>query len=120
MLKNLTYLVALAEEKHFARAAEVCQVAQPTLSIGIRKLERDLSARLVIRGSRFNGLTAEGELALQWARRILRHYKGMLLDLDGDPSQPAIAVDQQASKHGRGRTGEKAVGPSAGDAGRSI
>ena len=41
-IRQLRYLVALAREKHFARAAETCGVAQPTLSAGLRHLEEDL------------------------------------------------------------------------------
>lgn len=71
LTKNLQYLVALARERHFARAAALCQVAQPTLSAGIKQLEEDLGVLIVARGQRFEGFTAEGERILAWARRIL-------------------------------------------------
>jgi DNA-binding transcriptional LysR family regulator len=71
LLRNLTYLDALAREEHFARAAAACNVTQPTLSAGIKQLEEDLGLLLVQRGQRFQGLTPEGERVLRWARRVL-------------------------------------------------
>ena len=71
LTKNLQYLVALSHERHFARAAALCQVAQPTLSAGIKQLEEDLGVLIVKRGQRFEGFTTEGERILAWARRIL-------------------------------------------------
>ncbi|OEV11281.1 LysR family transcriptional regulator [Streptomyces nanshensis] len=71
LLRQLEYLVALARERHFARAAAACFVSQPSLSAGIRKLESDLDVPLVQHGARFEGLTPEGERVLHRARRIL-------------------------------------------------
>jgi DNA-binding transcriptional LysR family regulator len=71
VLRQLEYLVALAREKHFGRAAEACHVTQPTLSAAIRQLEEDLGAPIIERGHRFIGLTAQGLLALDHAHRIL-------------------------------------------------
>lgn len=48
-LQDLRYLVAVAEQKHFGRAAEACKVSQPTLSSQIRKLEDDLGVTLLER-----------------------------------------------------------------------
>ena len=59
VLRQLEYLVALAREKHFGRAAEACHVSQPTLSAAIRLLEDDLGAPIVERGHRFVGLTTQ-------------------------------------------------------------
>jgi DNA-binding transcriptional LysR family regulator len=70
-IKQLTYLAALAREKHFGRAAAACHVSQPTLSAGIRQLEDDLGVPVVERGRRFNGLTPEGKRVLDHATRIL-------------------------------------------------
>jgi DNA-binding transcriptional LysR family regulator len=81
MVRHLSYFVTLARERHFARAADACNVAQPTLSAAIRKLEEDLGARLVIRGPRFAGLTPEGERVLAWARQILSDYASLREDL---------------------------------------
>ncbi|MFJ6568853.1 LysR family transcriptional regulator [Streptomyces sp. NPDC091292] len=71
LLRQLEYLVALARERHFARAADACYVSQPSLSAGIRRLEADLGVPIVRRGVRFQGLTPEGEVVLAWAHRIL-------------------------------------------------
>lgn len=71
LLRQLEYLVALARERHFARAAAACFVSQPSLSAGIRKLERELDIPIVQHGPRFQGLTPEGERVLLWAHRIL-------------------------------------------------
>jgi DNA-binding transcriptional LysR family regulator len=82
-LRHLSYFVTLAREKHFARAAEACHISQPALSAAIRKLEDDLEVRLVVRGHRFLGLTAEGGRVLAWAQKILSDYDGLRIDLTG-------------------------------------
>ena len=64
MLDKLEYFIALAKELRFARAAETLGVTQPTLSAAIKQLEDQLGVMLVLRGSRFQGLTPEGEQAL--------------------------------------------------------
>ncbi|SHR18907.1 LysR family transcriptional regulator [Mycobacteroides abscessus] len=69
--RQLEYFVALARERHFARAASACYVSQPALSEAIRKLEHELGVPLVLRGSNFEGLTPEGDRLVLWARRIL-------------------------------------------------
>ena len=71
LLRQLEYLVSLARERHFARAADACYVSQPSLSAAIRKLEQELDVPIVRRGRRFEGLTPEGERVLLWAQRIL-------------------------------------------------
>ncbi|MDR6954623.1 DNA-binding transcriptional LysR family regulator [Ancylobacter sp. 3268] len=76
-VRQMHYLVALAREKHFARAAEACNVSQPTLSAGLRKLEEELGLPLVVRGHRFLGFTAEGERVLGWARQIVADYDSL-------------------------------------------
>jgi DNA-binding transcriptional LysR family regulator len=82
-IRQLRYLVALAREKHFARAAEACGVAQPTLSAGLRHLEEDLGVLVVERGNRFKGLTPEGERVLAWAQRILADCDALEQELVG-------------------------------------
>jgi DNA-binding transcriptional LysR family regulator len=77
MLDKLEYLMALAREEHFGRAAESCGVTQPTLSAGIKQLEETLGVLLVRRGSRFIGLTPEGQRTLDWARRIVSDSRAM-------------------------------------------
>jgi DNA-binding transcriptional LysR family regulator len=71
MIDKLEMFIALANERHFGRAAEVCGVTQPTLSSAIRQLEDQLGVQLVYRGSRFQGLTPEGARVLEWARRMV-------------------------------------------------
>jgi len=70
MIDKLDMFIALAAERHFGRAAEACGVTQPSLSSAIRQLEDQLGVQLVYRGSRFQGLTPEGQRVLDWARRI--------------------------------------------------
>lgn len=70
-LKDLKYLVALAEHKHFGKAAEACFVSQPTLSAQIKKLESFLGAPLVERAPRNVSLTPLGERVLERARHIV-------------------------------------------------
>lgn len=77
MIDKLEYLMALARERHFGRAAEACGVTQPTLSAGIKQLEAMLGVLLVQRGSRFIGFTPEGERTLDWARRILSDSRAL-------------------------------------------
>jgi len=82
-IRQLRYLVALARERHFARAAETCGVAQPTLSAGLRHLEEGLGVLIVERGNRFKGLTSEGERVLGWAQRILADCDALEQELVG-------------------------------------
>jgi DNA-binding transcriptional LysR family regulator len=77
MLEKLEFMIALARERHFGRAAESCGVAQPTLSLGIQSLEQMLNVQLVKRSSRFQGFTPEGERVLVWARRLVGDAKAM-------------------------------------------
>lgn len=81
ILRHLEYLVALARERHFGRAAAACGVSQPTLSAAIRELEEELDVLIVERGQRFRGLTPEGERAVDWARRILADRAAMVQDV---------------------------------------
>ncbi|MFO7478550.1 MAG: LysR family transcriptional regulator [Methyloceanibacter sp.] len=80
-VRQMIYLVAIARERHFARAAAACNVSQPTLSAGLRKLEKELGMPLVIRAHRFLGLTPEGERVLSWARQIIADYDSLKQDL---------------------------------------
>ena len=69
--RDLQYAVAVAEERHFGRAAERCHVSQPTLSGQVRKLEESLGVTLFERTSRSVAVTAVGATILQHARRAL-------------------------------------------------
>src|ERR1700736_1467240 len=71
LLRQLEYFVAVARERHFARAADACYVSQPALSASIAKLERELNLTLINRGHNYEGLTPEGERLVVWAKRIL-------------------------------------------------
>ena len=59
LFRQLEYFVAVARERHFARAAEACYVSQPALSTSIAKLERELNVTLINRGHNYEGLTVE-------------------------------------------------------------
>lgn len=76
-VRQLDYLVTLAKEKHFARAADICCVSQPALSAAIKNLESELGVAIVQRGQRFQGFTPEGERILGWARQTLAAWDGL-------------------------------------------
>jgi DNA-binding transcriptional LysR family regulator len=82
LIDKLEFLMALAREQHFGRAAEACGVTQPTLSAGIKQLEESMGVLLVSRGSRFHGLTPEGERVLDWARRIVGDTRSMRQEIN--------------------------------------
>jgi DNA-binding transcriptional LysR family regulator len=77
VIEKLEFLIAIAREKNFRRAAEACGVAQPTLSAAIKNLEETLGAILVHRTSRYQGLTPEGERVLEWAKRLAGDARAM-------------------------------------------
>ncbi|MCZ0961648.1 LysR family transcriptional regulator [Paracoccus benzoatiresistens] len=87
MIDKLEMFLAVAKERHFGRAAASLGITQPTLSAGIKQLEEQLGVLLVFRGSRFGGLTPEGQSALVWARRIV-----------GDTRQ--LREEMRATRHG--------------------
>ncbi|MBY4598355.1 LysR family transcriptional regulator [bacterium BD-1] len=76
-LRDLRYLVALADLRHFGRAAEACHVSQPTLSTQIRKLEEELGVSLVERAPRHVMLTPAGQDIALRARRVLAEVEQM-------------------------------------------
>jgi DNA-binding transcriptional LysR family regulator len=69
--RKYLYLVALAREKHFGRAAAACHVSPSTLSTAIRNLEAELGVAMVERGQQFAGLTPEGERVVEYAQRAV-------------------------------------------------
>lgn len=89
-LQDLRYLVALAEHRHFGRAAEACFVSQPTLSTQLRKLERELGVELVERNPRHVMLTETGE-------RIVERARAMLHDADAIGDIAKQARDPEAA-----------------------
>ena len=82
MIDKLQFLLALARERHFGRAAEASGVTQPTLSAGIKHLEEQMGVLLVNRGSRFRGFTPEGDRVLDWARRIVGDERAMRQEIE--------------------------------------
>ena len=70
-LKDLRYLVAVADQRHFGRAAARCFVSQPTLSAQLKKLEQSLGVQLIERAPNNVSLTAAGEEIVARARRII-------------------------------------------------
>lgn len=82
MIDKLEFLIALAREQHFGRAAESCGISQPTLSAAVKSLEESFGVLLVQRGSRFRGFTPEGERVLDWARRIIADTRAMHQEVD--------------------------------------
>jgi LysR family transcriptional regulator, hydrogen peroxide-inducible genes activator len=70
-LTELRYIVAVAREKHFGRAAEACFVSQPTLSVAIKKLEDELDLKIFERGSTEVTMTPLGEQIVRLAQRVL-------------------------------------------------
>lgn len=86
-LRDLRYLVALADERHFGKAAERCFVSQPTLSAQVRKLEDYLGVALLERQPRRLSLTPAGEKIVERARRLLQEADAIvdLARADRDP-----------------------------------
>jgi DNA-binding transcriptional LysR family regulator len=76
-LRHLRYFVTLVREGHFAKAAALCGISQPTLSAGLVALEQEFGRRLVERDRRYIGLTPHGEAMLPWAEQILGAVSGM-------------------------------------------
>ncbi len=70
-LNELRYIVAVARERHFGRAADVCHISQPSLSIAVRKLEEELGVILFERGSGEVTITPVGRRIVEQARRVL-------------------------------------------------
>lgn len=77
-LRDLKYLVAVAEHKHFGRAAEACFISQPTLSTQLKKLEAELAVTLIERANRQVMLTPVGEKIVEQARVVLREVDQMV------------------------------------------
>ena len=86
-LTELRYIVALAREKHFGRAAEKCFVSQPTLSVAVKKLEDELGVILFERGQSEITVTPAGEPIIRQAEKVLAEAARIkeLADTAGDP-----------------------------------
>lgn len=93
-LRQLRYFLALAEHRHFGRAAEACAVSQPALSVQIRELEEALGAPLAERGRREVVLTAAGREVAARAARVLTEVREI----------------EQAARWSRGLSGRLSLG----------
>lgn len=82
------YLDALAQHRHFGRAAAACHITQPALSNALRALEEHFGLAIVRRSRVYEGLTAEGEQVLATARRILHEQEVLGQTLAGTREQP--------------------------------
>jgi DNA-binding transcriptional LysR family regulator len=100
VIDKLEMFLAVTKEGHFGRAAQSLGITQPSLSAGIKQLEGQLGVLLILRGSRYGGLTPEGEKALLWAKRIV-----------GDTRQ--LREEMRVARHGLGGRLRIAVIPTA-------
>jgi DNA-binding transcriptional LysR family regulator len=94
-LRHLRYFVAVAEERHFSRAAQRLHIAQPPLSQQIQRLEAIVGSRLLLRTSRSVALTPAGAAFLERARRVLAQVDDSI---------------EEAARFGRGEKGTLDVG----------
>jgi LysR family hydrogen peroxide-inducible transcriptional activator len=76
-LTELKYIVAVARERHFGRAAQACFVSQPTLSVAIKKLEQELDVTLFERGASEVSVTALGEQIVQQAQQVIEQAQAI-------------------------------------------
>lgn len=94
-LTEMRYIVALARERHFGKAAESCHVSQPTLSVALKKVEGQLGAALFERTANDVRITALGERVVAQARRVL---------------DESVKLEEIASSVGDPMTGQLRVG----------
>lgn len=113
----LRYFLAVAELGSFSKAAQRVSVTQPTLSVGIAKLEQEVGARLFERTTRRVSLTPAGSKFLQHARRITQEYEAALRDVSETPQLkrlragilstiPARDLERVVAAHARNSGGE--------------
>jgi LysR family hydrogen peroxide-inducible transcriptional activator len=93
-LTELRYIVAVARERHFGRAAETCFVSQPTLSVAVKKLEEELGVQLFERGSGEITLTPAGNRVVEQAQRVLEEAEKIknLATISGDPLEGPLKL----------------------------
>ena len=86
-LTELKYIVAVAREKHFGRAAEACFVSQPTLSVAIKKLEEELDVKIFERGASEISVTPLGEQIVRQAQQVIEQAQAIreIAKLGKDP-----------------------------------
>jgi DNA-binding transcriptional LysR family regulator len=88
LLEALRYLAALDQHRHFGRAAMACRITQPALSNAIRALETELGVPVVRRSRQYEGLTAEGEVVLAHAHRLLNEAESLRQELHSRVDEP--------------------------------
>ena len=93
-LTELKYVIAVAQERHFGRAAELCHVSQPSLSVAVKKLEKELGVNIFERRSTDITLTPIGELIVEQAQRVLEDAQKLreCAQQGKDPSQAHSAL----------------------------
>jgi LysR family hydrogen peroxide-inducible transcriptional activator len=93
-LTELRYIVAVARERHFGRAAEACFVSQPTLSVAIKKLEEELDVKIFERGSTEVSMTPLGESIVRQAQQVLEQAQGIreIAERGKDPLAGALRL----------------------------
>ena len=86
-LTELKYIVAVARERHFGRAAEACFVSQPTLSVAIKKLEEELDVKIFERGAAEVSVTPLGEQIVRQAQQVIEQAQAIreIAKLGKDP-----------------------------------
>lgn len=88
LLDAMRYLAALAQHRHFGRAAEACHITQPALSNAVRALEQEFGVTVVRRGRQYEGLTPEGERVLASAHRMLHEREALRQELSASVADP--------------------------------
>lgn len=93
-LTELRYIVAVARERHFGRAAEACFVSQPTLSVAVKKLEDELGVQLFERGPAEVTVTPAGTRVVEQAQRALEEAEKvkMVASATADPLEGALRL----------------------------
>ncbi|AXS78575.1 hydrogen peroxide-inducible genes activator [Dechloromonas sp. HYN0024] len=93
-LTEMRYIVALARERHFGKAADACHVSQPTLSVALKKVEGQLGSALFERGASDVRITPLGERIVAQARRVLEEAVRLeeIAEATGDPLSGQLRV----------------------------
>jgi len=86
-LTEMRYIIAVARERHFSRAAQSCHVSQPTLSVAVKKLEQELGVTLFERGKNEATLTPVGEKIVAQSQRVLEEAESIRLIADAGRDQ---------------------------------
>jgi LysR family hydrogen peroxide-inducible transcriptional activator len=93
-LTELKYIVAVARERHFGRAAEACFVSQPTLSVAVKKLEEELDVKIFERGAAEVSVTPLGEQIVRQAQQVIEQAAAIkeIAKLGKDPLAGALRL----------------------------